>query len=76
MECNFNLTLNKWPNSIKKFKIKLNNYKYQLNNLPNCIEYLELPDYYELSIDKFQIKLQIVKCDIYYKLLNVLYLNI
>ena len=57
-------------NSIKKIVFKNSHYNWELNNLPNSIEQLELPKEYKFSIEKIPNNLKKIICSDNYKFKN------
>ena len=70
LDSNFNLKLNDLSSSIKKLIIFNKNYNHELNCLPNNLEYLQLPYYYDKEIKKYPKQLKTIKCYKYYKYID------
>jgi len=68
LDFKFNLELNDLPISIKKIIFNNDNYDKELNNLPNSIEYIELP--YNYKYQNISKKLKQIKCYENYKYIN------
>jgi hypothetical protein len=63
-------SLNNLTNSIKKIIFDNNTYNKHLNSLPDTIEYIKLPKYYNKKIHKIPVSLKIIKCRYNYEHLN------
>ena len=66
----FNLELNNLLSSLNKLIIENENYVHELNCLPNNIEYLQLPYYYNKEIKKYPKQLKTIKCYKDYKYID------
>lgn len=51
-------------------QVLLKSYEHELNCLPNNLEYLELPKYYDKEIKNYPKQLKIIKCSKKYKYIN------
>ncbi len=53
-----------------KMRIFNQDYKKELNNLPNSVEYLELPSNYQLKIKNVSTNLKTIRCNKNYRYID------
>lgn len=69
------LELNNLPNSIKKINLKEVLIPIILDNLPESVEHILLPKFYELEINKLPSNIKIIECNKNYKFVKSLKKN-